>query len=330
MSVIIGLLATGLVLAQGVAQADSVRAEPDSVAPGYRIVEHGPVSVAAKLKPQRTTKPLTVGDRFRLELTVKRHRGQKVSEPFVEELGRFLVLDRNTVTRYQGDTIIDVHELEMAAFATGEIAVPGFLVTWPEQGEVLAVRSDSLVLNVASVMPEDMKEINDLKPQIPFPNLLPLWLTLAVLGAGGLVFLGYRWFRAWRRRRLEPEPLPESWEEALAALRALPVKEWLSRGKVKRYYYMVSEILKRYLTRRYGFPAIDQTTSEMVLAMKRARIAERDGFVGFFRRADLVKYAKLVPPMPEMETAVVQAQDLVNRTTPKRITHNAQRTKLDA
>ncbi len=276
-----------------------------------------PVSVTAKLLPRKGVKELTVGDRFQVELVVRRHRDLTVYEPFPESAGPFVILEHESVTRYEGDTVVDTHTLEMAAFATGELELPRFVVTWPHGDSVLAVRSDSVGLEVASVMPEEMEDIHDIKPQIPFPNLLPLWLTLAVIGAAGLGLAGWRLFRRWRRKRLAEAPLPEPWEEALAALEGLNVAELLAAGRIKRYYYALSEILKRYLTRRFGFPAIDQTTSEMVFAMKRARVDSREEFVTFFRRADFVKYAKLVPPYGEMETAVTVARDLVERTTPE-------------
>lgn len=294
------------------APADTAEAKP-----AYRIVDSGPVAVTAKLKPRRTTKPLTVGDRFKLELTVRRHRNLKASQPFADSLGAFLVLDDKPVTKYRGDTVIDVHELEIAAFAAGELTLPRFLVSYPDSGEVLAARSESLGVKVQSVLPEKMEDINDLKPQIQFPNLLPLWIALGIVAAAGLAYLGLRLFRLLSLRRLAEAPLPEPWEEALAALEKISARDWLGAGEVKRFYYAVSEILKRYLTRRFGFPAIDQTTTEIVFDMKRARVELRDEFAGFFRHADLVKYAKLVPEAAEMEGIVPTARDLVQRTTPQ-------------
>ncbi|HDQ98974.1 MAG TPA: hypothetical protein ENN51_01615 [candidate division WOR-3 bacterium] len=275
----------------------------------------GPVRLEAQLLPRKTTKPLTVGDRFKVELTVRRHRDQRLSPPVLDD-ERFLVLDAGTVSRYEGDTIVDVHTLEVAAFATGDLHLPGFTVSFPDGDTVRTARSDSLPLKVASVMAKEMADINDLKPQVAFPNLLPLWLALGALAAAALALIGARFLRRWRRRRRAGAPLPEPWEEALVALGALPVSDWLAAGQVKRYYYAVSEILKRYLTRRFGFPAVDQTTSEMMLAMKAARVAERDEIARFFRRADFVKYAKLVPERPELEAAIVTARELVEKTRP--------------
>ena len=76
-------------------------------------------------------------------------------------------------------------------------------------------------------------------------------------------------------------------------------------------------MLKRYLTRRFGFPALDQTTTEIVRAMKAAKTPEREGFGEFFQRADMVKYAKFIPPTVEAAAVVQTARELVKATTPK-------------
>jgi hypothetical protein len=310
-----GVLWALCVLVAGPALAQDSAATADSVIkPAYRVVATGPVRLSARLLPVRGK--LTVGDQFELELTVRRARAVRASEPFMESPGDFLLLDRKTKTRYQGDTIVDVHRFRAAAFAAGKLAVPPFLVTWQEPSEVQAAASDTLRLEVTSVLPKDMKDVNDLKPQVQFPNYLPLWILLGLAVAAALGVLGLWLYRRYRRIRLYGAPLPDPWTEALASLDAVPVDDWLAAGQVKRYYYTVSEILKRYLGRRFDFPAPDQTTTELVVELKARKVAARDGFGEFFRSADLVKYAKYVPPAADTASVMPAARELVKATTP--------------
>ena len=313
---LVGVAVSGLAAGQDstAARVDSAAVSDTATTPGYRVVADGPARVSARLLPGRGK--LTVGDQFYVELTVRHPRAIAISEPFAATLEPFVVLDRKSTTRYKGDTAIDVHRLKLAAFATGDLKIPPFFVSWQEPTEVLAARSDSIGIKVVSVMPKDMKDINDIKPQIPFPNYLPLWILLGLIAAAGLGLLGWRLYGRYRRIKLYGKPLPDPWDEALLALDAIPACEWERPGRVKRYYYSVSEVLKRYLTRRFEFPALDQTTSEIIRDLKSRKVPERDGFGEFFRGSDMVKYAKHIPPPADIAAVIPAARELVKATTP--------------
>ncbi len=301
----------GLLLALAGAQVDSLAS--DTVARPYRIVEGGPVRVMVKVQEKRG-KPLTIGDRLKLELAVSYPRSLTVSPPFVEKADEFTVTEQKHQIRYRGDTVVDIYNLTLALWRTGEKKLPPFLVTYQDASGLVAAASDSLPVKVVSLIDERMQDINDIKRQREFPNLIPVWVLLAVLALGGAGYFGYRLLRRYRRKRAEPAPLLSPWDEAFRALKQVPVEEWLSSGQVKRYYYTVSEIVKRYLTRRFEFPAIDQTTSEILRELRQRRLSELERFRSFFFETDRVKYAKHIPNKPE--ELVVQARQLVELTMP--------------
>jgi len=131
-----------------------------------------------------------------------------------------------------------------------------------------------------------------------------------------LAWLARRLYRRFRTiRELAQAPLPP-WEEALRALDALPSRDWLETGQVKRYYYALSEILKRYIERRFEFDAAEQTTTEMLASMRAYKTPMRDEVARFFGRSDLVKYAKSVPAADEAEAAIEQVREFVLKTRP--------------
>lgn len=317
MYTLLAYLLTAAVLAQPA--NDSASSSPDSLAPDstgmpWQLVTDGSVTVSGRMLPRRTTKQLTVGDRFAVEYTVRRHREHRVSPLLTPSTDQFTILNQNKVTRYQGDTVLEVYRLEMACFATGTVKLPPMLVTWTSGGSVWAAQSDSLPVEITSVLPEKMTDINELKPQVAVPNLLPLVVAGSCLLAAGLGYLGWRLWRRLRRQQDRVLPPVPAWDEALAALAALPVEEWVEKGLVKRLYYSLSEIIKRYLTRRFGFAAIDQTTTEIVRELKLTKAPARDRFAEFLYSADMVKYAKHQPPNPKL--AVETAVSLVKETIP--------------
>jgi len=96
----------------------------------------------------------------------------------------------------------------------------------------------------------------------------------------------------------------------------MPWREWLETGQVKRYYYALSQVLKRYIERRFEFDAVEQTTTEILSSMRAHTTPMRDEIGKFFTRYDLVKYAKWEPPLEEAESAIGQVRDFVVKTKP--------------
>src|SRR5262249_40045173 len=85
---------------------------------------------------------------------------------------------------------------------------------------------------------------------------------------------------------------------------------------VKRYSYTLSQILKRYIERRFEFHAAEQTTTELIASMRAHRTPMREEVAGCFNRLDLAKYAHSVPPAGEAEAAIAQVRDFVLKTKP--------------
>lgn len=274
-------------------------------------------NVTTILQPKYRNERLTIGDPFEVTVSITHPAGIPVSEPFVDSLGPFMILDQTSKTVQEKGSVVTTHDIRMAAFTAGDLQLPGFQITHMRGDTVDTVTSNAVPITIQSVMPGDMTDINDLKKAAEFPNFLPLIIAGIVIGCALVAFFVYRTVRTIMRKRTAEIPLLPPWIEALAAIDTIPVKEWLNKGWIKKYYYALSEILKRYIERRFAFNAAEQTTSELINTMKSKQVPFRDEFHRFFQRADLVKYAKLVPPENEVQTAVHTAKDLVNQTTPQ-------------
>jgi hypothetical protein len=307
-----GLL--GLLLVVGgliAAPTDSLPA--DSVLPRTILDTAGPVRVSARIVRKPPT--LTIGDQIKLQLRVRHPRGLTVSPPVPANPEEQIITAQKHHIEYQGDTAVEVYDLTVAVFTIGEQKLSPWLVQYQDRNELRVTASDSLPLTVKSLLSPRMQDINDLKPQVSYPNLVPLVIVLGMVVAGLAGFYLWRWWQRRQRRESFVSAALPPWEEALQALDALPVAEWLAKGQIKRLYYSVSEIVKRYLSRRFGFPAVDQTTTEIIRELKRRRIAEGDRFAAFFLDTDLVKYAKHVPASPE--AVQERARELVRLTMPQ-------------
>lgn len=240
-------------------------------------------------------------------------------------LGAFEVKDYKTYPEKKNKQgqMVNKSEYVITTFTTGEYVIPPLEIGYLTADSVEhSIKSEPLAIMVESVIAtaEDTTDIRGLKPQASVPaNYLPYIIIVAVL----LLLGGGIWY--WRYRKLHPKPKEEEaeppippWEEALSALSELESSDLLETARVKLYYLRLSEIVKRYLERRFRIAAVDMTTYEIKQNMRKARfdswLYERSR--DFLESADLVKFAKYIPSSEEIENDFSSARYIVEETIP--------------
>jgi hypothetical protein len=162
-----------------------------------------------------------------------------------------------------------------------------------------------------------MTDIHDIKPLLSMgPDLQWLYWVLGALVIGGLALMA--WY-LWRRRNkaepstAAPPPVPPH-IEAFQALDALAAQTGISG---KQYYFRLSAILRRYLERRYGFPAAEMTTEELLPRLDGLPM-DADLFQAvkdFCRSADPIKFAGADASRNRMHDHMAMARHFIRQTT---------------
>jgi hypothetical protein len=240
-----------------------------------------------------------------------------ITGPLADSMGVFVIAGESRKSRIRSGQVESTYRLSLAGFQAGRHPLPVFVFLVQSGATMDTLRTDTASVTIASVLPAKMQDINGLAPAEAFPNLLLWFIPGALLLLGALAYLGRRLYLRYRKfQELAEAPLPP-WEEALAALEAMPWREWLEAGQAKRYYYALSQILKRYIERRFEFHAVEQTTTELLASMRAYKTPMREEVARFFARLDLVKYAKSVPPADEAASAIAQVREFVLKTRPQ-------------
>ncbi|MFQ5868492.1 MAG: hypothetical protein ACE5JC_01185 [Candidatus Zixiibacteriota bacterium] len=269
---------------------------------------------------------ITIGDRVLYTLEI-------IYDPSIDllplnlgaNLGAFEVKDYKTYPEKKNKRgqIVNKSEYVITTFTTGEYVIPPLEIGYLTADSVEhSITSEPLTIMVESVIAsaEDTTDIRGLKPQASVPaDYLPYIIIAAVL----LLLGGGIWY--WRYRKLHPKPEEEkaeppipAWEEALSALSELEASDLLERGEVKFYYLGLSEIVKRYIERRFRIAAVDMTTYEIKQNMRKARFDSwlYNRAANFLESADLVKFAKYIPSSEEIENDFASAKYIVEETIP--------------
>ena len=268
---------------------------------------------------------ITIGDRILYTLTVKTDPQVKL-EPLAlgSNLGTFEVKDYKIYdpVKDKEGKVINKSEYVITTFTTGEYVIPPIAILYTDpKGEKKEIGSEPLFILVKSVgaTESDKEDVRGLKPPIEIKG--GYWTYLLILPA--LVLLGAFGFLYYRQKSKGvglpqvPEELKKpAWEVALLELENLKNSDFLERKEIKKYYIILSDIIRKYLERRYQITALDRTTPEVKSEMRSVKVDKEiiDSVYDFLFSCDLVKFAKYVPLKEEIEKDWNQAYTLVTIT----------------
>ncbi|KPL03572.1 MAG: hypothetical protein AMJ73_06385 [candidate division Zixibacteria bacterium SM1_73] len=268
---------------------------------------------------------ITIGDRIQYTLMVKSDSAVKL-EPLAlgSNLGAFEVKDYRIYDpeKAKDGKIVNKSEYIITTFTTGEYVIPPITINYADPiGEKKQIQSEPLFILVKSVgaTESDKEDIRGLKPPIEIKGkywayllILPI---LALLGAFG--FLYYR----QRTKALALPKIPEelkkpAWEVALLELENLKDSDLLKKKEIKKYYTILSDIIRKYLERRYEIEALERTTYEVRGELKKAKAGDEatDLVHTFLCSCDMVKFAKYIPSKEEIEKGWNEAFTIVSVT----------------
>jgi hypothetical protein len=105
----------------------------------------------------------------------------------------------------------------------------------------------------------------------------------------------------------------------MEALAALEVKQYIARGMIREYAFELSEIVKRYIERRFDVNAAEFTTEEMLDWIKVSPLDPdcRKSTEWFFSTTDPVKFAKWLPDNDTVNRFGPGMRSFIEKTRPQ-------------
>ena len=146
---------------------------------------------------------------------------------------------------------------------------------------------------------------------------VPFWLSVLLLV---LMAIGYYLYLRLRdnkpviaRIRIVKRLLPH--QKAMKAIEEIKADRMVTAEDPKEYYTRLTDALRKYIEERYGFSAMEMTSSEII-----DRLMSKDDpeslreLSQLFQTADLVKFAKYSTLINENDANLVSAIDFINKT----------------
>ena len=274
----------------------------------------------------RAPEAVMVGDALRIELNATVADGDALAIPD-QSFEPFELLDKTREQTIGADGRVGLSfVLELLALDAGEHLVgPISLRFTSKDGKLTDVEAEAIRVEVKSHLQNEpnAKLINKrTKPvSIEQDDYTLLWIlgTLLAMALGGaLTYLGVRWHRKRQTRALPPPPPPPPWEAALRHLRQLEQMRatMLNEKQTDVWVDSVSDTIRAYLGKRFGFDGLECTSDEIVSALGRVpnKGVQDVEVAHFLSDCDLVKFANAPLAEQASKDLLANAFQIVERT----------------
>lgn len=222
-----------------------------------------------------------------------------------------------------------VYEVTLTSFDSASYTLDHIAALVADQ-PVEAQDQPILMVGTVPVDLEHPDEIRDIKPQwladfVLWDYLYYVALFYALMSLIALLFVTIAYFIGRQKEERAAvsaevtEPLRDPYEEAVEELAKLKDEKLWESDQVKEYYTEMSDILRRYLKRVYGFETGEKTSSE-ILELFRSHIGRErmyDDLSRILTTADLAKFAKYRPEMGENVGLLSASRAFVEEHKPK-------------
>jgi hypothetical protein len=257
------------------------------------------------------TNNVLIGDQININLTVNSDQKTKIYLPLIPDtLGKIEVISRSKI-----DTVISEKNFTLkqnyvvTSFDSGSFTFPSLTILYERNGQTTlnTLYSDSLILNFNTVAVDTSQAIKDIKPPLEEPYTLADFIDYILIGLGIIAIILIIIFILRKRKKKsniiqDYDPKIPAYLIALEDLKKLENEKYWQKGQLKKYYTILTEILRLYLERQFSIPALEMTTDEILASLKNysssnsKKINFDDEIIKtiepVLKIADMVKFAK--------------------------------------
>jgi hypothetical protein len=121
-------------------------------------------------------------------------------------------------------------------------------------------------------------------------------------------------------RKVKVEPKLPPHQMAMKEIERIKGEKVWQKGQPKEYYTELTDTLRTYIKERFGFNALEMTSSEIIEKLLEMQDKEAIADLrSLFETADLVKFAKHNPLMNENDANLINAIEFINETKEKEV-----------
>jgi len=233
-----------------------------------------------------------------------------------DTIGRFQVVKENKIdsTNPNGNIAFS-QEITLTCFDSGRQVIPPLVINMETlQGDSsFNLITDSIPIQVSYSPIDSVATFHDIKSIIEVKKEWAWWWW-AILGVALiLLFFWIRFLIRFLKKKKEPDIFKSKlspYDEAMQSLQELDKEQLLQNNEVKAYHTRLTDIFKRYISRKTKMYKMHLTSDEMLMELGDFNLSKEQlsAFANCIRMGNAVKFAKFIPSQQESETCLQQVR----------------------
>ena len=233
-----------------------------------------------------------------------------------DTIGHFQVVKENKIdsTNPNGNIAFS-QEITLTCFDSGRQVIPPLVINMETlQGDSsFNLITDSIPIQVSYSPIDSVATFHDIKSIIEVKKEWAWWWW-AILGVALiLLFFWIRFLIRFLKKKKEPDIFKSKlspYDEAMQSLQELDKEQLLQNNEVKAYHTRLTDIFKRYISRKTKMYKMHLTSDEMLMELGDFNLSKEQlsAFANCIRMGNAVKFAKFIPSQQESETCLQQVR----------------------
>ncbi|MEO8766152.1 MAG: hypothetical protein ABI416_17755 [Ginsengibacter sp.] len=239
---------------------------------------------------------------------------------FPDSVSHFQVVRQNNIdSSFINGYINFSQDITLTSFDSGLRVIPSFVLNVePLRGDTtFNLLTDSIPVQVLFSPMDSVKTFHDIKSIIEVKKEWAWWLWVILAVAVLLLIVWIRFLIKFLKKKPVSTDLFSSkllpYEEAMQLLADLQQQQLLQKSQVKEYHTKLSEIIKRYLSRKTKTYKMNLTSDEILMELDEYTTGKEQvfAFANCLRMSSAVKFAKYIPPDTESEKCLAQTREMI-------------------
>ena len=237
-----------------------------------------------------------------------------------DSFGKFEVITKNKIDSGMANGNLNFAQtLVLTNFDSGRRVIPPLALKLEtlDGDSSFTMFTDSIAVNVLYSPLDSIQPFHDIKPIMEVKKEWAWWVW-ALLGLAVILLIVWIIFlvKFLRKKKGVTELFSSKlspYEEALQSLSALEKEQLIEMHKEKKFHSRLTEIFKRYLSRKTNLNKLHLTSDEILIELSEYDLPKQTvtEFANCLRMGNAVKFAQYVPPAYENEKCFSQTKEII-------------------